>query len=186
MWLDLFVRYGYAMVVVGTLVEADPTLLAATFLAHRGYFNLRTVLLLALLTTIAVNQGYFWLARRYRDRLVSGSRRRLVVERVSGWLQRLGIPVVIASRFVYGCRIAVPVACGSTGMSGWRFTAADVTGAVIWTGVFGLAGRAISHLLEVLIADVHRHEIAVAFGILGAGTLALWWRARTVAARTSV
>ncbi len=185
MWLDLFVRYGYAMVVVGTLFEADPTLLAATFLAHRGYFDLRTILLLALLSTIAVNQGYFWTARRYRHRLVSAGRRQLV-ERVSGWVQRLGIPVVIASRFVYGCRIAIPVACGTTQMSGWRFTAADTAGAVIWTGVVGLAGRAIGHLLEVLIEDLHRHEVAVAFLILGAGTLALWWRARTVAARTSV
>jgi membrane protein DedA with SNARE-associated domain len=185
MWLDLFVRYGYAMVVVGTAVEADPTLLAATFLAHRGYFDLRTILLLALLTTLAVNQVYFWTARHYRGRLVSGGRRQLV-ERVSGWLQRFGIPLVIASRFVYGCRIAIPVACGSTGMSAWRFTAADATGAVLWTGVFGLAGRGISHLLELLIADLRRHEVAIAFVILGMGTLALWWRARTVAARTSV
>jgi membrane protein DedA with SNARE-associated domain len=185
MWLDLFVRYGYAMVVVGTVIEADPTLLAATFLAHRGYFELRTILLLAVLTTIVANQGYFWTARHYRHRLVSGPRRQLV-ERVSGWLQRRGIPVVIASRFIFGCRIAIPMACGTTGMPAWRFAVADATGAVLWAGVVGLAGRGIGHLLEVLIEDLHRHEVTVAFVILGAGTLALWWRARAFAARTSV
>lgn len=185
MWLHLFVRYGYAMVVVGTLVEADPTLLAATFLAHRGYFDLRTILLLAVITTIVVNQGYFWTARHYRQRLVSGRRRQLV-DRVSGWVQRLGIPVVLGSRFVFGCRIAIPVACGTTGMSAWRFAVADAAGAVLWAVVFGLAGRGIDHLLEVLIEDLHRHEAAVALAILGTGTLALWWRARTFAARTSV
>jgi membrane protein DedA with SNARE-associated domain len=172
------------MVVVGTMVEADPTLLAATFLAHRGYFDLRTILVLALLTTIAVNQGYFWIARRYRHRLVASGRRQLV-ERVSGWLQRFGVPVVFASRFVYGCRIAIPVASGTTQMSAWKFTIADTAGAVLWTGVVGLAGRAIGRLLEVLMADLHRHEGVVALVILGTGTLALWWRARTVAARTS-
>jgi membrane protein DedA with SNARE-associated domain len=185
MWLDLFLRYGYAMVVVGTMVEADPTLLAATFLAHRGYFDLRTILLLALLTTFAVNQGYFWTARHFRHRLVSGRRRQLV-ERVSGWLQRRGIPVVIVSRFVFGCRIAIPVACGTSGMPAWKFAAADATGAVIWTGVVGLAGRGIGHLLEVLIEDLRHHEASVAFIIIGIGTLALWWRARTFAARASL
>jgi membrane protein DedA with SNARE-associated domain len=183
MWLDLFIRYGYAMVVVGTLVEADPTLLAATFLAHRGYFELRTIVLLAVVTTFVGNQGYFWAARHYRRRLVSG--RRQLVERVSGWLQRFGISVVIASRFLYGGRIAVPVACGTTGMSAWRFTAADAVGAVLWAGVVGLAGRSIGHLLELLIEDLHRHDGTVALVILGVGTLVLWWRTRAMAARSS-
>jgi hypothetical protein len=44
----------------------------------------------------------------------------------------------------------------------------------------------VRYLLEVLIEDLRRHEVTVAFVILGAGTCALWWRARTVAARTSV
>jgi membrane protein DedA with SNARE-associated domain len=184
MWLDLFVRYGYVMVVVGTLVEADPTLLAATFLAHRGYFDLRTIVVLAILSTIVANQAFFWTSRHYRHRLVSGKRRQLV-ERAASWVERLGIPVVIASRFLYGCRIAIPVACGTSGMPAWRFAAADATGAVLWAGVVGLAGQAIGHLLEMLIEDLRRHEVTVAFVILGAGTFALWWRARTVAARAS-
>jgi membrane protein DedA with SNARE-associated domain len=184
MWLDLFVRYGYAMVVVGTLVEADPTLLAATFLAHRGYFNLRTIVLLAVLSTIVANQAFFWTGRRSRHRLLSGKRRQLV-GRVTNWIERLGMPVVIVSRFLYGCRIAIPVACGTSGMPAWRFAAADATGAVLWAGVVGLAGQAIGHLLEVLIEDLRRHEVTVAFVILAAGTFALWWRARVVAAHTS-
>jgi membrane protein DedA with SNARE-associated domain len=95
------------------------------------------------------------------------------------------MPVVIVSRFLYGCRIAIPVACGTSGMPAWRFAAADATGAVLWAGVVGLAGQAIGHLLEVLIEDLRRHEVTVAFVILAAGTFALWWRARVVAAHTS-
>ena len=40
MWEELIRQYGYWMVFGGTVLQGDATIIAAGFLAHRGYLNL--------------------------------------------------------------------------------------------------------------------------------------------------
>src|SRR5215213_7891983 len=129
---ELFLHFGYAMVFIAAAIEGDATLLTATYLAHRGYLDIVPVVIAATLGSISVNQIYFWAARRYGQERVAALRLRPIYARVLGWIGRFGLPLVLTSRFIYGCRIAIPVACGATGMSPTRFIAGDMAGAIIW------------------------------------------------------
>jgi len=178
MLVGLFLRYGYAMIFVAAAVEGDATLLTGTFLAHRGYLQLDLVMIVAATATVAINQVYFWMARGYGQQRVMELRSHRVYGRVVNWIARYGIQLVVASRFVYGFRIAIPAMCGAVGMSPLTFIVGDVAGSILWAGLVGFAGYAIGHVLEYFVDDLRAHEWWVALGLLG-GTLAiLAWHGR--------
>lgn len=178
MLAELLVRYGYVMVFAAAGVEGDATLLAATFLAHRGYLRLDLVIVAAAVGTIAANQFYFHLGRRYGHERVAAMRSHRLYGRVLGWMSRYGTQLVAGSRFLYGFRIAVPVAAGVAGMSALRFTLVDTIGSAVWALAIGLAGYAIGAALEYLVDDLRRHEWWIAGVLLATVLIALarWGR----------
>ena len=94
-------HHGYLFVFLGTIFEEDATLLTAAFLAHRRYLHLSWVLIIAALSTLAVNQAYFLIARRTGVKWLEPLRaRRPRVETIVNWSQRHGGLLVVASRFI--------------------------------------------------------------------------------------
>jgi membrane protein DedA with SNARE-associated domain len=180
MLAGVILRYGYALVFVAAAVEGDATLLTATFLAHRGYLQLHLVIVVAAAGTVAINQVYYWVARVYGRRRVATLRERPTAQRVLDRIDRHGTLLVLGSRFAYGFRIAIPAACGATGMSPIRFTAGDVAGAAAWSVVIGLTGFAIGHLLDRLVDDLRRYEWWIALVLFCGVLVALAWHGRDV------
>jgi membrane protein DedA with SNARE-associated domain len=182
MLADVILRYGYALVFVSAAVEGDATLLTATFLAHRGYLQLDLVIIVAGAATVAINQVYFWLARLYAQKRIAAFRANRAIQRIIGRIERHGTLLVFFSRFIYGFRIAIPAACGATGMSPIRFTIGDVAGSVVWSVVVGLAGFAIGQLLDRLLDDLRRYEWWIALALFCGVLLVLAWHGRDVLA----
>jgi membrane protein DedA with SNARE-associated domain len=165
MLADLFLHFGYVMVFFASAIEGDTTLLTATYLARRGYLRIDLVVLTATLGTIAVNQIYFRAARHYGQSRIEDLRHRPVYSRVFLWVERFQVPLIVASRFIWGCRIAIPVVCGASGIRPARFTVGDVIGAVVWGIVVGTAGWMMGQALEYFIADLRRYEWWIAGGL---------------------
>lgn len=182
----VLLRYGYALVFVAAAVEGDATLVTATFLAHRGYLQLDIVIVVAALATITINQVYFWLARTYGHARLAAHRENHTIQWVLDRIARHGTLLVLFSRFVYGFRIAIPAACGATGMSPVTFTIGDVIGSIVWSVVVGLAGFAIGQLLDRLLDDLRRYEWPIAAVLFCGVVLALAWRGRDVLAMRTV
>jgi membrane protein DedA with SNARE-associated domain len=182
MLADIILRYGYTLVFVAAAVEGDATLLTATFLAHRGYLQLHLVIVVAAAATVTVNQVYFWLARRYGQERVAALRAYRTIQPLLGRIDRHGTLLIFFSRFVYGFRIAIPAACGATGMSPVRFAIGDVAGAVVWSLVIGLAGFAIGQLLDRLLDDLRRYEWWIALALFCGVLILLAWHGRDVLA----
>ena len=171
------IQYGYVVVFVSAAFEGDATLVTAAFLAHRGYLRLDVVIVVAAAATAAINQVYFWLGRRHGQRRAGAVRQERIYGRVLEWVRRYNLLLVLVSRFVFGFRIAIPAACGASGMRHLLFTACDLVGAVVWSVVIGLAGYAIGQLLERFVTDLRAHEVWIAIALL-LGVLALLARFR--------
>jgi membrane protein DedA with SNARE-associated domain len=143
-------RYGYVMLFFGAAVEGDASLLTAVFLAHRGYFSTPAVIVTAALGTSVANQVYFWVGRRRGrgtlKRIAAGKR----FARLGHALTRHTKLLLFVSRFLYGFRIAIPAACGASGMSPRAFIFIDLGGATLWS-VVGLAGYSIGRAMETLL-----------------------------------
>jgi membrane protein DedA with SNARE-associated domain len=183
---DLVIRYGYLMVVAGVIVEGDATLVAASILAHKGYLKLGTVMLLGAVTSLTMNQFYFWLGRRHGvDRVAKYDGRKLFGSIVHH-TRKHAIWLVLLSRFVFGFRMAIPATVGALGMSMTRFLIADIFGAVIWAGAMGATGYLAGHAGQVLLSNMRDNEWIVG-GVMIVVTLA-WgvYRRRHVQEVTSI
>ena len=168
-------RHGYWFVFAGTIVEGDATLLTAAFLAHRGYFRLPWVMMVAALSALTASHSYFLLARRHGVRLLETAGKGAKAGRIIAWSRQRGALLLIASRFMIGFRTLIPVVCGATGMSASRFFLWNAIGAVLWSVALGFAGYLGGHLLSVVVDDIRRHErvLAAMLAIGGAGFV-LW------------
>lgn len=87
-------------------------------------------------------------------------------------LRRRQLPFILSVRFLYGLRVAGPIAIGMARIPWVRFLALNALGAVVWAILIGGAGYFFGAALEVILADLRRHEgwIFGAILAMGAGT----------------
>jgi lysylphosphatidylglycerol synthetase-like protein (DUF2156 family) len=156
-------NHGYAWLFLGVFVEADATLVGGAFLAHRGYFDVRAVIVLAILATALANQAWFWLGRRSgRAYLERTAATHPAVLRVNGWIQRRGTLLIPLSRFVFGLRATIPAAYGAAGTAPMVFTRLDVPSAAAWGVLVGAAGYLLGGVAQNLQGRVQHVEGGIA------------------------
>jgi phosphatidylglycerol lysyltransferase len=173
----LLLKHGYALVFLGVAVEGEAVLLAAAFLAQRGFFRLPVVIAVALAANTLADQVYFRLARArgraWLERRFGGSERyrRLVaaVGRRGGWL-------LLGSRFAFGLRIAIPAACGAVGMDVVAFTLIDLLAGALWALPMAAIGYYAGGATGPLVTGVRRYEEAAALFLVVALAALVGWR----------
>jgi membrane protein DedA with SNARE-associated domain len=169
----LISQFGYPALILGLLLEGETVLVLAAFMAHRGYFNLPTVILIAWLVSFASDQFFFWLGR------LKGSQ---VLERRPDWqprvekaktmLGRNSDLLFLSIRFMYGFRTILPFVIGMSGYDPRRFAILNLIGSLFWALAFGLAGKLIGRIMSALFEDVRENEPLIIAGIVLAGVCA--------------
>jgi len=78
-------------------------------------------------------------------------------------------------RFLWGLRIALPIALGLSNMRTRRFVWLNLLSAAVWSNVFAIVGYAAGELVRQLEADLHRYEKWIAAVLVLAAVVALAW-----------
>lgn len=170
--------YGYPAVFVGTFLEGETVLLAAGFAAHSGYLSLPVVAAVAVCASFLGDQMFFWIGRRHGLQLVKRFPALVPrVDRTRALLQRHHLPIIVSVRFLYGFRIAGPIAIGMSAVGWQRFMVLNFIGALVWGLAISGLGYGLGHGFEYLIEDLRRHEATILLGIIAAGFAAWAWRA---------
>jgi phosphatidylglycerol lysyltransferase len=172
-------RYGYALLFVGGLVEADAFLITAAFLAHRHYLDIRIVIPVSIAATVIANQFWFRLGRSrgrafFERRAATDPR----FARMQGWLTRQGAVMILSSRFLWGLRSAIPAAYGAVGSNPWLFTRLDGLGAVVWGLVVGLAAYVFGGALGIILRNIRQYELVIAAAMAVGLAAVIIWRSR--------
>lgn len=171
---DLIQSYGYLAVAAGAFLEGETVLLVAGAAAAAGHLWLPGVIAIATLTSFAGDQFYFHLGRSYGTRLLARfpslqSR----TARAHQLLDRYHMPVILSIRFLYGLRIAGPIAIGMSSVPWLRFLVLNLIGAIVWAfAIAGLGygfGQAVAPALKAIDVD----ELWGLAALLLAGML--WW-----------
>jgi membrane protein DedA with SNARE-associated domain len=161
---SLITRWGYLAVGVGTFFEGETILIAAGALAHRGLLSLWLVVLAAFVGSVAGDQLWFHLGRRFGRALIDRRPRwkeRSV--RAQEWLTRYGSVFVLGFRFIYGIRTVTPVLLGASNFPTRRFTLLNTAGGAVWALLFGGLGWALGASLQGLLARTAEvEELALA------------------------
>jgi undecaprenyl-diphosphatase len=162
-WLiDLFARYGYAVVFAGVFLEntgvpvpGETALLAGAALAHFGRLSLWRVVVTAVAAAIlGDNLGFFigrrggrWLLERYGGRLGVTTARLAGFDR---FFERYGAKTVFAARFITGLRVVGAVLAGASGLPWPTFLFYNATGAVVWCSAVATAGYTLADSWDTL------------------------------------
>jgi membrane protein DedA with SNARE-associated domain len=147
--LDDFIRaYGYPALFGAMVVEqfvppmaGEPLLLGAGALAGTGYFRLWLAAALALAGTVVGDLVWYEVGRLGKHRVLKWVCRLSIepdtcVRRGADTLTRHGARALLIAKFLPGLNsIGQPLA-GALGMSRRRFLIFDVSGAVLWVGVY--------------------------------------------------
>ncbi len=179
----LIQSYGYWAVAAGTFLEGETVLLAAAAAASRDYLRFPVVIAIAATAGFLGDQLFFFLGHRYGMRLIARfPSLEPRVARVQALLRRHDAPLILAIRFLYGLRVAGPIAIGTSGVHWARFAVFNCAGAIIWAIVIGSIGyglgQGVGHLLP-LLGDFDADEIwALASAAVAIILLRLGWHGR--------
>ena len=162
-WLvDLFARYGYAVVFVGVLLEntgvpvpGETMLLAGAALAQFGRLSLGWVIATAVAGAIlGDNVGFFIgrhggrvLAERYGPRLGLSDRRLAEFDR---FFAVHGARTVFIARFITGLRVVGAVLAGASGLRWLTFLFYNATGAFVWSIAVAVTGYLLAYSWNTL------------------------------------
>jgi membrane protein DedA with SNARE-associated domain len=166
--------YGYFALLLGTLLEGETILALAGYAAYQGWMSFPVVVGIAIVGGFLGDQFFFFLGRRYGDRLLArfpGMAAK--APRVKQLLCRWDAPLVIMIRFMYGLRIAGPIVIGSCGIARWRLALFNFIGALIWAPLVAGVGYVAGHALQQILHDIHRMQ-AVLMAVLVLALLAIW------------
>lgn len=165
---------------VGTFAEGESMLLLGGYAAHRGYLQMPWVIAAAFVAAVAGDQLYFHLGRRHGARLLAHRPRlQAKVARALSLVERHDTLTVFAMRFLWGLRIALPVAIGMSSMSARRYLALNLVAAALWSAAVGVIGYGATEVLARAMDDLHRHEgtVVIVLVLLAIGVVARrWWR----------
>ncbi|MFH2127886.1 MAG: DedA family protein, partial [Pseudomonadota bacterium] len=133
--------YGYWALFVGTFLEGETFFLLGGIAARQGMLNPWGVALAALGGGFIGDQIFFLLGR-WRGVELMASSRRLARKAVKAraLVRRHALALVLLSRFLYGFRMVIPLACGTSGVHWLTFLTLNFASAVAWTLVFGGLG----------------------------------------------
>jgi membrane-associated protein len=160
--LVIFAETG---LVVTPFLPGDSLLFAAGAVAARGGLNVWGLAALLAAAAIVGDAVNYWVGRALGARLVGGGRSRYVrqehLDRTHAFYERHGAKTIVLARFVPIVRTFAPFVAGLGRMTYSRFTVYNVTGAVLWVGIFVFGGYWFGNL-----PVVQRHLTLVLLGVI--------------------
>jgi membrane protein DedA with SNARE-associated domain len=187
--LNLFARYGYAVVFFGVLLEnagvpvpGETALLAGAALARFGGLSLVWVIVTAIGgATLGDNLGFLIgrhggraLAERHGWKIGLTARRLALFD---AYFHRHGAKTVFIARFVTGLRVFGAVLAGGSGLPWRKFLFYNATGAVAWASAVGAAGYFLAYSWETLERWIGRTGL-IALAIVAVIAIAAYVRSR--------
>lgn len=174
MWESWIESYGYAAVFIGSILEGETVLILAGYSMSRGYLDPVTTFFLAVAGGTIGDSIYFWLGRRYGDRLLrSLAIPRPFQARSKMLLRRWGRLAAFTTRFAYGLRTALPLLIGTTRMPVLLFHAFNLLAAVIFAALYLGLGFIFGEAVQELVGRVRTYEHRILLTVVAMGTI-IW------------
>ena len=193
-WIvDLFARYGYAVVFVGVFLEnaglpvpGETVLLAGAALSRSGTLFLPWVVATAVVGAIFGDNVGFLIGRRGGRALVErfGSKLGLTPARLvefDRFFDRHGAKTVFIARFVTGLRVFGAILAGTSGLPWGRFLLYNATGALAWAATFGAVGYFLAYSWETLEEWIGRSGLVLLAALAVIAVVAVLRRRRASA-----
>jgi membrane protein DedA with SNARE-associated domain len=176
--MEEFLRqYGPIGIFLGAGFEGQTALIVGGLLARQHILNLWVVLACATAGSGLVDHLLFVAGRRFRThRWVAKATQQAAFARALRFIERYPIGYILAFRFIFGLRVASPIAVGVSQIPTWRFTILNILGAVIWATAFTVGGFVFGEAVHNVLGHGHHagRWTLIAAGALVMVVTAIW------------
>jgi membrane protein DedA with SNARE-associated domain len=160
-------NYGAIGVFLGAAFEGQTAVIVGGLLARQHLLPLWLVLASATAGSGFLDHLLFVAGRRYRSsRLVVRATEQVAFAKALRFIERFPISYILAFRFLFGLRLASPIAVGVSQIPTWRFTLLNIAGAMIWAGAFTGLGYVFGTTVENLFGRHAGRWTLIAAGVL--------------------
>ncbi len=171
MTLESFViTYGYPALLAGALLEGETIVIIAGIMAHSGYLQLPWVIGIAFGGAFCADQFCFQLGKRkgkaFLEKRPQWERR---IDKVRRFLVGYQAIAVLSYRFIYGMRTITPIVIGASGFNTRRFVLLNLCSTFVWAVVVASAGYFFGNVVEAVLRDFQRYELAVMLVVAAVG-----------------
>lgn len=180
-WAGALETAAYPTIFAAAAIEGEVIFVAACTLVAAGRLDASGVFLAAALGGTLGDQFYFY---AFRGRLARWLGHLPSIERRKEWImarvKQRATAMILASRFLPGLRISIPLACAYAGVSPLRFSVLSVASALAWSltiMAIVLGGGA------ALIAGIGTDAWWTALPPAALILLFIWWLSRAPATR---
>ena len=171
---DLIIQFGYPALFLGSLLEGESVLIAAGFLARRGYLDLNLVMLFALAGTYTADVTIYFLGRKKGQGIISKFPvAKKYYPKVETLFDKYGIWAIFITRYLYGFRLASAATLGLMKMRKRKYLPFNFLSCMIWAILIGSLGYMFGASLEALIGQIKHYEKIVVLFIIVVG-LGVW------------
>ncbi|HET7433115.1 MAG TPA: DedA family protein [Thermoanaerobaculia bacterium] len=168
----LVAKFGYYAVFLGTFLEGEGILVAAGFLAERGYMDPVFVAGVAFVGAYLGHCFWFWLGRRYGVQLLDRFPR-LNAHMGKGirLFERYGAAAIVITQWLYGLRITCAVIIGMSKISLMKFLTYQAVSCAVWAAAITAAGYYFGRVVESVLgraAHIEKYGL-IALVVIGVG-----------------
>ncbi|MDB5700567.1 MAG: DedA family protein [Sphingomonadales bacterium] len=144
--------YGGLAVFAGAALEGEAAVTAGGFLAHRGMINPYLAAACAFAGSVAADQIVFFIARFHREnRFIERTRQRPAFTRAIRFIETRPVLFCTVFRFIYGMRIAGPIAIGVSRVPTLQFVLLNLISAALWASIFTFIGYRFGRTFEIIV-----------------------------------
>ena len=157
---ELISQYGYAAVLLGSLIEGDGVAIVGGIASRHGYISFGLTVLAAAIGGMLGDQILYFVGRVHGNRVIKKlDNFRDRIEQVRGLVRRHENLCVVGVRFAYGFRLIGPLIIGSSGVGIARFFFLNLIGAVLWASIMVGVGFGVGEFLHHFVEGHKRLEI---------------------------
>ena len=163
MTLETFVvTYGYLALLTGALLEGETIVIIAGIMAHSGYLQLPWVIGVAFCGAFCADQFFFQVGKRNGKRFLEKRPHwEPRVLKVRHFLVGYQVIAVLSYRFIYGMRTITPIVIGASDFATQRFIFLNLCSTLLWAVAVSSAGYFFGNVIEVVLNDFRRYELAI-------------------------
>ena len=173
------VTYGYPALLAGVLLEGETVVIIAGIMAHSGYLQLPWVMGVAFCGAFLADQFFFQVGKRRAKRFLEKRPQwESRIDKVRRFLVGYQTVAVLSYRFIYGMRTITPIVIGASGFDTRRFVLLNMCSTILWAVLVSSAGYFFGNVVEAVLHDFQKYELAVMLAVEVVGVLIWFYRYR--------
>ncbi len=170
----LITNFGYPALFLGSFLEGESFLIAAGFLAKRGYLNFNLVIMVATAGTYLGDVTLYFLGRKKGQSIITKLPQvKIYYPKAKNLFDRYGIWAIFITRYLYGLRFASAAFFGLMRMRPRIFLLLAFISCLVWAVIMGNLGYIFGASLEALIGQIKYYEKLIAVVIIALG-ITVW------------